>query len=450
MPYTPDLVGWQIEWKSPFRTKRGTVVEETHVLTVLEDDVDEFIELPLGSKLTKIAPSVDVYLKYITQNSLKSDSLLSNPIENVKDPVVIQALKSRLKQMDRSERLMDGGTEGKDSHSDDDQERDEEEDDGGSDDDEDGEEEGSDEMHDDSSEGEEESSSEEENDEESEGSDEEEESSEEESSESDEEDEKLSIKVVICNEARLFHVRQNGVDVLSTILKKLKKEFKEQPRLYFTDADGDLVLLESKKDFKMALKSHLLSGSGEVGTPVMRLSAKLSGQQQQGLSSSGTADPNVLHSLDDFITVPFQQQSLEEKGSMGYRDKGLGSSRTKTRGDQRSFEGGSHSSGVRDSGEFSGYEGVVGGGAIEDDKGDDLFLWQRGECIGSGSFGEVFSGIDLVSGRRMAVKEVTVSAHGSGGKQQREQAIALQREVKLLNSLDHPNIIKYLGGNEPM
>ena len=65
-------------------------------------------------------------------------------------------------------------------------------------------------------------------------------------------------------------------------------------------------------------------------------------------------------------------------------------------------------------------------------------MWQRGEVLGSGSFGQVFSGIDLVSGRRLAVKEV----HLGGSKKEKEQAFALQQEVRILCKLKHPNIIR--------
>lgn len=71
------------------------------------------------------------------------------------------------------------------------------------------------------------------------------------------------------------------------------------------------------------------------------------------------------------------------------------------------------------------------------------FLWQRGEVIGAGSFGQVFSGIDLSSGRHIAIKEVTFGRT----KHQRDQALSLQQELTILSKLSHPNIVEYLGGN---
>jgi isocitrate dehydrogenase kinase/phosphatase len=47
----------------------------------------------------------------------------------------------------------------------------------------------------------------------------------------------------------------------------------------------------------------------------------------------------------------------------------------------------------------------------------------------------------LSTGERIAVKEVTLRR----SKKHRQQAQALQQEVKILSSLDHRNIIKYIG-----
>eukprot|EP00607_Mallomonas_marina_P000098 CAMPEP_0182426602 /NCGR_PEP_ID=MMETSP1167-20130531/13119_1 /TAXON_ID=2988 /ORGANISM="Mallomonas Sp, Strain CCMP3275" /LENGTH=388 /DNA_ID=CAMNT_0024608167 /DNA_START=99 /DNA_END=1265 /DNA_ORIENTATION=+ len=77
----------------------------------------------------------------------------------------------------------------------------------------------------------------------------------------------------------------------------------------------------------------------------------------------------------------------------------------------------------------------------EEEEIEEELLWQRGDVIGEGSYGEVYSGINLSTGEMIAVKEVRLGA----GKRHREQAEALQMEIKILSELDHPNIIKYLG-----
>ena len=70
-------------------------------------------------------------------------------------------------------------------------------------------------------------------------------------------------------------------------------------------------------------------------------------------------------------------------------------------------------------------------------------LWQRGNLLGCGSFGQVHAGLDLATGQRIAVKEVRLSRRG--GKRQMQQARALQREIRILAALDHPHIVRYLG-----
>ena len=68
-------------------------------------------------------------------------------------------------------------------------------------------------------------------------------------------------------------------------------------------------------------------------------------------------------------------------------------------------------------------------------------VWKKGDMVGSGSFGKVFAGINLSSGDRMAIKEVEILKT----RHSRDQVKALQREVKILSSLEHRNIIRYLG-----
>ena len=68
-------------------------------------------------------------------------------------------------------------------------------------------------------------------------------------------------------------------------------------------------------------------------------------------------------------------------------------------------------------------------------------VWKRGDILGCGSFGKVYSCINLQTGQKMAVKEVELMQT----KQSRNQIKALQREVLILSRLVHPNIIRYLG-----
>ncbi len=82
-------------------------------------------------------------------------------------------------------------------------------------------------------------------------------------------------------------------------------------------------------------------------------------------------------------------------------------------------------------------KGITGSSARKSE-----IIWQKGEVIGSGSFGQVYGGMDLSTGDRIAVKEVNLGQ----SKKDMDQAHALQMEIEILSELDHPNIIKYLGG----
>jgi len=68
--------------------------------------------------------------------------------------------------------------------------------------------------------------------------------------------------------------------------------------------------------------------------------------------------------------------------------------------------------------------------------------WQRGDTIGTGSFGSVFIGLNNMTGELLAVKEVAVNVEAHKMKEAVEQ---LECEVKLLGTLNHPNIVKYVG-----
>ncbi|GJU48155.1 mitogen-activated protein kinase kinase kinase 1-like protein [Tanacetum coccineum] len=67
--------------------------------------------------------------------------------------------------------------------------------------------------------------------------------------------------------------------------------------------------------------------------------------------------------------------------------------------------------------------------------------WQKGDFLGSGSFGTVYEGFDE-SGFFFAVKEVSLLDQGSQGKQ---SIFQLEQEISLLSQFHHENIVRYLG-----
>eukprot|EP00960_Hanusia_phi_P044258 756543-Hanusia_phi.AAC.1 len=72
----------------------------------------------------------------------------------------------------------------------------------------------------------------------------------------------------------------------------------------------------------------------------------------------------------------------------------------------------------------------------------DIKRWQRGNLIGSGSFGKVYLGMNLDSGEIFVVKQVMFMQKD---KQDAEDVLQLEAEIALLGTLNHPNIVKYLG-----
>ncbi|OMJ75863.1 hypothetical protein SteCoe_24882 [Stentor coeruleus] len=72
--------------------------------------------------------------------------------------------------------------------------------------------------------------------------------------------------------------------------------------------------------------------------------------------------------------------------------------------------------------------------------GDKSILWIKGEKIGSGSFGTVYRAIDVHTANYFAVKCISLKSK----KVNSPKLIKLiQKEVNILKSLEHPNIIKY-------
>ncbi|KAA8545544.1 hypothetical protein F0562_020328 [Nyssa sinensis] len=71
----------------------------------------------------------------------------------------------------------------------------------------------------------------------------------------------------------------------------------------------------------------------------------------------------------------------------------------------------------------------------------NITSWQKGDFLGSGSFGTVYEGF-TDDGFFFAVKEVSLLDQGTQGKQSIYQ---LEQEISLLSQFEHENIVQYLG-----
>lgn len=70
--------------------------------------------------------------------------------------------------------------------------------------------------------------------------------------------------------------------------------------------------------------------------------------------------------------------------------------------------------------------------------------YQLGDIIGRGCFGQVFRGFDLDTGCIMAIKQVPILKFINKSKKD-IRLQALEKEIELLSTLSHENIVKYLG-----
>ncbi|CAG8750717.1 10966_t:CDS:10, partial [Dentiscutata erythropus] len=72
--------------------------------------------------------------------------------------------------------------------------------------------------------------------------------------------------------------------------------------------------------------------------------------------------------------------------------------------------------------------------------------WIKGNFIGMGSFGSVYLGLNSFTGELMAVKQVELPTENSSNNERKKSMLdALQREITLLEELQHENIVQYLG-----
>lgn len=67
-------------------------------------------------------------------------------------------------------------------------------------------------------------------------------------------------------------------------------------------------------------------------------------------------------------------------------------------------------------------------------------IWKRGNQIGCGVFGKVYQAMNMSTGELLAVKTISLSVNKI---KLEKDLVNIKRELDILKSIDHPNIIKY-------
>jgi tRNA A-37 threonylcarbamoyl transferase component Bud32 len=216
----------------------------------------------------------------------------------------------------------------------------------------------------------------------------------------DDRDGKIDVKVKISttNELRGFSIRLNERG-LGKVFAAVRRDYDFKPALYFVDRDGDRISIKTIDDLRYAHRSCSATNI------ILKLMADTL-EKEKPASSRALKIERVASKRIVFVDSPLSPQDDDDRQTEAKSDA-VHVSSSPTTGASKQFE----------------------------------VLWKKGELVGRGSFGKVYSGINLTTGERIAVKEVRVRR----SKRNKQHLKALQQEIRILGSLEHRNIIKYLG-----
>jgi serine/threonine protein kinase len=77
--------------------------------------------------------------------------------------------------------------------------------------------------------------------------------------------------------------------------------------------------------------------------------------------------------------------------------------------------------------------------------GSQIGSWRKGQLIGKGATGAVYEAVDEATDSYFAVKEIEFAEDFADNPEERRRFEALRDEVSLLQSVDHPNVVRFLG-----
>ena len=212
----------------------------------------------------------------------------------------------------------------------------------------------------------------------------------------DDRDGKIDVKVKISttSELRGFSIRLNERG-LGKVFAAVRRDYDFKPALYFVDRDGDRISIKTIDDLQYAHRS--CSATKTILKLIADTLEKEKPASNRALKIERVASKRIV-----LVDSPLSPQDDDRQAEV--KSDAVSSPTT---GASKQFE----------------------------------VLWKKGELVGRGSFGKVYSGINLTTGERIAVKEVRVRR----SKRNKQHLKALQQEIRILGSLEHRNIIKYLG-----
>lgn len=229
----------------------------------------------------------------------------------------------------------------------------------------------------------------------------------------------LKVMILHTKQLRGFSVTLNE-EGFQAMLIKLQQDYGKDINVFYRDEDGDVLNILSIDDLLYAYRSE---------EKLTKTTASISGSIKLKLFAEIVVVANDL--------IP--PKTAESRFSTT-----AGATAPFPANPRRSFDNGN----LADSPDRLQFQPQATTASITEDRymkstTSNIFdiVWKKGEVLGVGSFGKVFSGINISNGTKMAIKEVYV--HRS--KNSKQQVKALQREVEILSQLDHPNIIHYLG-----
>lgn len=73
-----------------------------------------------------------------------------------------------------------------------------------------------------------------------------------------------------------------------------------------------------------------------------------------------------------------------------------------------------------------------------------LSNFMLGNQVGEGTYGKVYKATDTITGRNVALKKIYLKDSGERGKNKDGYPLTMLREIDILKSLRHPNIIEFM------